>query len=83
MAKKKKNDGKLDLSDEPKDPLVEMDEEDDDDGDEDIDLKKLKVSGLHIEGEGDELGELDEDVFTDDDEEGFPEDEFGDEKDQW
>ena len=39
--------------DEIKDPLEAMDEEDGDDEDGDIDPKKLKKKGLHIEGDDD------------------------------
>lgn len=75
IAKKNRDDDKLDLSDEPRDPMEEADEEDDEDGDV-IDPKKLKESGLHI-------ASADEDVEDDDLKDPFIEVEEEEEEDGW
>jgi hypothetical protein len=80
-SNKRRGEEELDMSDEKKDPMEVMNEEDEEvDGD--INPKILKKKGLHIEGEDvDDPDDLKDPLDTEDDDWDF--DEEFDEGDKW
>ncbi len=87
IAKKNRDDEKLDLNGEGRDPMEEADEEDDEDGDV-IDPKKLKESGLHIvntdeDAEDEDLKDPFIEVEDEEEEDGWDDDDWSENDKDW